>query len=84
METDEPLVAAAPAAGVCEMTSPAATVVLVARVTAPSVSPTVVRAVVAADSVSPTTLGTVILAGPDETTMETVAPEAVAVPAAGF
>src|SRR4051794_38539835 len=58
-----PLATCAPAAGFWLMTAPAATVVLVAVVTAPSVRPAPAIALDAAACVSPTTFGTATGAG---------------------
>ena len=66
------------------MTNPAATVVLDAVVTAPTVNPAPVIAEVAAACVWPTTLGAVTSGNPLDTTSETALPLATCVPAAGF
>src|SRR5215470_14396460 len=66
------------------MTDPAATVVLDAVVTVPTVSPTSVTAVHAAACVRPTTFGTATCGGPDDTTNATALPTTICVPAVGF
>src|SRR5271156_5933453 len=81
--TAEALATLVPAAGIWLMTSPAATVALLAVVTVPSVRPEPVITVVAAACVSPTTLGT-LTAGPLLTVRFTAEPLATLVPAAGI
>jgi len=82
--TAEPDAAAVPASGLWLMTLPEATVLLVAVVTVPTVSPAPVIAVDAAACVSPTTLGTLTAAGPVETTRLTGDPDAALAPAIGL
>src|SRR5208282_5173345 len=82
--TADPLATLVPAAGIWLMTSPAATVALLAIVTVPSVRPAPVIAVVAAAWVSPTTFGTLTMAGPLLTVRLTAEPPATLVPATGI
>src|SRR5271170_2012698 len=82
--TAELLATLVPAAGIWLMTSPAATVALLAIVTVPSVRPAPVIAVVAAAWVSPTTFGTLTMAGPLLTVRLTAEPPATLVPATGI
>src|SRR5256885_1088153 len=72
------------AVGFSLITDPAATVVLVAVVTVPTVRFALVIAVVAAVCVSPTTFGTATCGGPDETTSATALPTFTCVAAVGF
>jgi hypothetical protein len=73
-----------PLAGFWLMTNPAATVVLDAIVTVPSVRPTFIKFVIAEACVSPTTEGTMTCTGPVETTRLTALPGATCVPPTGF
>ena len=82
--TAEPRFTLVPAVGLWLITSPAATVLLVAVVTVPSNKPAPVMAVVAAAWVSPTTFGTETLAGPVEMIRFTVEPVFTLVPAVGL
>jgi hypothetical protein len=82
--TAEPGLTLVPALGFSLITSPDATVALLAVLTVPSASPAATMADVAADWVSPTTLGTVTGAGPVETTRLTAELELTVVPALGL
>ncbi|HEX9140505.1 MAG TPA: hypothetical protein VF848_12000 [Steroidobacteraceae bacterium] len=82
--TADPLATLVPAVGFWLMTSPAASVALLAIVTVPRFRPAPVIAVVAAAWVSPTTFGTLTDAGPLLTVRFTAAPLATLVPAAGI
>jgi hypothetical protein len=79
--TDDPPLAAVPAAGFWLITLPIGTVLLEALLVVPTTSPAPVMAVVAAASVCDTTFGTVT---PEEMTKLTEDPPLAAVPAAGF
>jgi hypothetical protein len=79
--TEDPALAAVPAAGFWLITLPIATVLLDALLVVPTTRPAAVMAVVAAACVCPTTFGTVT---PEEITKLTGDPTATAVPAAGL
>src|SRR5436305_1107837 len=78
-----PVATCEPAIGVSLMTEPAATVVLDAVVTAPTIRFAPVMAVAAAVCVSPTTDGTATCGTPDDTTSATALPVATCAPAIG-
>ena len=85
--TGEPELTLVPALGLSLITSPDATVELLAVLTVPSGSPAAMMAVVAAAWVSPTTLGTVSTPAPPEpaeTTRLTAEPELTLLPAPGL
>src|SRR5688500_14624439 len=82
--TAVPTSTSAPAAGFCEITEPAATVMLVAFEIAPSTRPASVIVEVAAACVWLTTSGTATCGLPVEMTSATDVPTSTSAPAAGF